>query len=292
MTPVRCATRCGRPARGGTICPGCAHRLAGDLRQAPALIRELETTFSRQTASGRTEGGRSAETPLAYGVLAAEALRALTKALRSSARALDPLTLETGQLSAGELAAWLGHNITEVRGDEHAHTMFRRITEAMAKARVVVDRRPDRWYAGPCGFDGDGREEACSTELYAEVGEGYIRCPTCGEQWDVAARRRAIAATVAAALTSLGQEVPAATVRSWARRGKLKVVDFDEKGRPLYRVGEALDIVAATEQEALQTLLSQHVDESSSKVVEDSSPCNTPSAAEKLCPETIESGSS
>lgn len=309
MTATRCATKCGRPARGGVICPACTAELRGALLRVPVLVVELETVMARQTASGRSEGGRSSERPMAYGVDASNKLRDLTGALMHAARLLDPLTLETWRLGSALTAAWLVRNRDEIRQHEHAARMHEKITKAVKAAAVAIDRRPDRQYAGACGFDGDDREVACSAELYVEVGAAYVDCPSCGERWDVQERRDvlnaavrdqlAIAATVAAALTYLDQGVSASTVRSWARRKvklpdgrRFRAMDLDEKGRPLYRVGDALDIVAEAERRAVEVLGSHNVDISPSDVVEDSSLCNTPMTGTQVCPEPIEGGAS
>lgn len=309
MTATRCATKCGRPARGGVICGACTNALRGALQRTPALVTELETTLSRQTASGRTEGGRSSEKPMAYGVDASNKLRDLRVAVVVASCLLDPMVLETREFSTTATARWLLRNLDEIRQHERAANMHEHITKAVAAATVAVDRRPDRQYAGACGFDGDDREVACSAELYVEVDAAYVDCPSCGERWDVRQRRDvlnaavrdrlAIAATVAAALTYLDQGVSASTVRSWARRKvklpdgrRFRAMDLDEKGRPLYRVGDALDIVAEAERRAAEVLGSHNVDISPSKVVEDSSLCNTPMTGTQVCPASIEGGAS
>lgn len=244
---------------------------------------------------------------MAYGVKASEVLRALGSALVYAARFHDPLTLETGRLDPAGIAEWLIENITEVRLGDHSPTLHARIKEAMSEARAVIDRPPDRWYAGTCGFDGEGRDSTlgpCVAELYVDIDdagrvESFIRCPTCDEQWDVQERRNILAATVSeqvvkaatlsAALTMVGREVPAATVRSWIRRGKLISVDVDVDGRPLYRTGDALAIVAQAEAKAAE---SQHVDIVEVSVVEPSNLCNTLGVPKKATPEADEGSQS
>lgn len=248
----RCGTRCGRPAKGGYICPGCAHRLRVELREIPAIRAQLDVALSRQSAMGRAEGGRSAETPMPYGVAASDAGRALDRALVDACRRLDPF-LGPECWTVSQPHRLLLARIEELRHHSEASTMHSRIVEAVVNARTAIDRRPDRVYVGTCGND-EGRE-ACTAELYVEAGEAYVICPACRRHWDVEDRRRILLAAVedrlahasllAAAVTHLGQPIKADTIRKWAngKRKRLTRAGVNEDGRPLYRVGDVLDIL-------------------------------------------------
>jgi len=119
------------------------------------------------------------------------------------------------------------------------------ITDAVADCRRVIDRAPERWYAGPC---------ECGADLYAKRRTGIVTCRECGHEYDVEARREwllaeaedrlANAATIARAVSWLGAEpLTSATVRKWAQRGRLLAKGHDGRG-PLYRIGDAIDLLA------------------------------------------------
>ncbi|MFE9955849.1 hypothetical protein [Micromonospora sp. NPDC005299] len=122
----------------------------------------------------------------------------------------------------------------------------------------VVDAPPPLWYAGPCreqtDVDEAGRDVLCAEELYARTDDGTVRCPACKTRHDVGERREwlldeadqvlAHASLVAAALTVLDRRVTPSMVRNYADRGRITARGVDERGRPLYRVGEVRAVVA------------------------------------------------
>jgi hypothetical protein len=153
------------------------------------------------------------------------------------------------------LAAWLVGQVDWLRYRPEADEAFDEITYACRLAERVVDRQPERWYAGPCGADG------CEAELYPPAGAKVIRCPDCGTEHDAQDRRDwlldeaedqlAGASWIAATLTSLGRTVRADTVRQWAERERLIPHGHDANGRPLYRLSEVRELVDEAEARAL-----------------------------------------
>ena len=246
---------CDRPApRDATICTACTSQLERDLGDVPAAVEDLTTTLSRQDRLGSGGGGKptkASEVPLPYHAGASEVLWDLTDTLRGWA-------IEVGALNAigaspVSLSAFLLRNLSALRAHEHAGKAADEIGHAVKRSAWIVDRRPERFYAGPC--DGDG--VYCEGELYATPGAVVVDCPVCGLGYDLAERRDWLldavedqlvgASVLAAAVTTLsGEPVTADRIRQWAHRGRIvarsEVVE-DGKRRPLYRVGDVLDVL-------------------------------------------------
>jgi hypothetical protein len=154
-------------------------------------------------------------------------------------------------------ASWLAeHGQMEwLRHQREAAEAMAELREAAREVERIVDRPRDRWYAGPCWEDlpTGGR---CEVELYAVPGARVVRCRECRAEHDAAGRKAwllaeardvlAHAALIAAALTALGMPVAVGTVYSWASRGRIVAHGSDTLGRPLYKVGEALDLLSST----------------------------------------------
>lgn len=123
------------------------------------------------------------------------------------------------------------------------------IKGAVKRCYRVIDRPADKVYAGRCN-------DECPTDLYATLGKAAtIKCPTCGTTWDVKERRAwllneaeevlATAVEISRAVSWLGAEpLTADRVRQWAARDRLTPRGHDRKGRPMYRVGDAIDLLA------------------------------------------------
>jgi hypothetical protein len=133
------------------------------------------------------------------------------------------------------------------------------------RLRRMVDRPADAWYAGECGSetDTDYGTVTCTRELYAVPGSPFVQCRDCGCTYDVAARRKTLlneaedrevtVRMMARIVTTLGA-IDASEARLegrinvWVTRGRLlangkRVVDG--RPRPVYRVGDVLDLLSA-----------------------------------------------
>lgn len=160
-----------------------------------------------------------------------------------------------------DLAAWMLHRLPQVRQHPAAEQLVDEIVIAVRAVEHAVDRPSERWYAGPCGgrhvtVDDDTSTELevdCDAELYAAPGAEHITCRQCGTNWDVADRRKwllaeaedalAYAELIAQALSALGQPLKGDRVRKWVERQRLVAHGTDLQGRPLYRVGDVIDLL-------------------------------------------------
>lgn len=140
---------------------------------------------------------------------------------------------------------WLRHRIEAVDALDE-------LAAAAATLRRVVDSPPPVQYAGPCWVElDDGR---CEFELYAHAGSASVKCGGCGVVHQVPQRRGWLldeaenvlghAAMLAAALSALDRPVTSSMIRNYADRGRIVAHGHDERGRPLYRVGDVLDVLA------------------------------------------------
>ena len=257
MTAATCA--CGKPAPDAAICRTCTDQLAADLAAIPQLREQLDLTLSRQTASGRQDGGRSAEKPMPYHLGASDALEVLGSALRAAARTVDLPTATGGRIDI--LATLLGLRLDQLAAHPDTAGHARKIGDAVAKANRSIDRVPDRWFAGACDAQGwimrptEAPDLGCGEWLYARPEARDVRCPKCSTEYDVEMRRAWMleaaedylchASLIAAAVTRLGESVKANTITQWAVRGRLERRGQDDRGRPLFRVGDVLDLLAS-----------------------------------------------
>lgn len=154
--------------------------------------------------------------------------------------------IPVGRMQAGEVGAlvylarhanWLMHRAeAEEARDELLH--------ACDTIAVAVDCGAEQFYAGPC--------DVCGRDLYARPSAAVARCEPCDLEYPMQARREWLlqasedrlvpASEMARAVTGLGSPVTAERIRQWAARGRLLAHGF-EGTRPLYRVGDVLDLV-------------------------------------------------
>lgn len=230
------------PATVGNMCTACCERLVQDVRSVPGLLDDVEVTLlkqSRQVAPGA--GGHGAEQPLVLNTAAMEAADALRAALhRLAVLAVGP----SGWVSSDSCCqVWaVEERVHVVARAEDIGRAALALERAVRTAWAVIDRAPDRKVVGKCG--------TCAAVLVSSRQAGMVRCRYCGREHDLEelaeVRVRALAelvldaAGVAVALgTAVGSRVPAATVRSWTRRGQLVAVAQDP---PRYRVVDALEL--------------------------------------------------
>jgi hypothetical protein len=152
---------------------------------------------------------------------------------------------------AARAAQFLLTQLDWIRRHADAAAYVEELSAAAALLNRCVDRPPNAAYAGPCWEElDDGR---CDFELYAPEGAATVKCGGCGVTHDMDARRRwlrgeaqdalAIAATLAAGLSSLDMPVTSSAIRNLASRGRIAAHGHDPHGRPLYRVGDVVDVL-------------------------------------------------
>lgn len=267
-----CAS-CGQPlADGAVVCVREADRTAGRLREAAELWTELQRAVVRQTRMG-DPGPRSRQRA------PAEPIRPDVGELRHYAdqevghpaglpvdlRASDVadgvrdvaltwarvIAEETGAdlpTSTAELLRWLAGRVQWVRHQQWAAEALDELEDAGARVARAVDRREPTAWLGPC-LEPDGLTGQCPGELHARVGAARVRCGTCGSVHDTSARRGWLDGLVAvhcftAAEIEAAVGVRADRIRKWASRGRIAQHGQDRYGRPLYRLGEVVELLS------------------------------------------------
>ncbi|WP_134663958.1 hypothetical protein [Amycolatopsis sp. CFH S0078] len=264
MAEHTCVTGCGRPTND-MLCSACLDELLGALRAlitdglgGRGLIAELGLTLSRQSviASGTGVVAHSANQPMPFHEAASEMGWVLANTISTWARDVhecNPHLLPPAGSTAGAVAWMVGlpgllalHPAADELHDE--------ITHVVARVRRVIDRPPDRIYAGPCDAQVEG--ERCPDHLYARPGMSRVQCGSCGTEHDVDERRNwmidyaadlRVTATVALgwARLLLDKTIPRGTWDSWVSRGRIVAHGIDGRGRPVFRFGDVRDLVLA-----------------------------------------------
>jgi hypothetical protein len=157
----------------------------------------------------------------------------------------------------GDPVVWLAGHVDSVRLREWGPDCHREVMDSVARAEQIIDQPPELVFAGVC----PGGDRSCGVELWALPGAGVVQCRSCGVPWDVAevrtwllrtAEDRELTATeIGRAMSVEGRQVTAAMVRGWAasdRRavdrggsGGFAATAVNDRGQPLYRLGDALD---------------------------------------------------
>lgn len=226
-----CVRDCGTSVQDVFLCHRCTDNLSADLKALEWLSEELETTLTRQHRFGGLSGAvaRSAEKPLPYHLGASNVLAEVES----------------------ELAMWRGVfgglSVALVRVHELSGDFAASVESLVMRARQVVDRPPDQWYAGPC---------ECGRDLYSTARRGDIVCDDCGQVYDIEARRSHLldaiedqlvpTSMLCRALVTLGRELKSEQVRKWVARGKLTQFPphpSDPNKRPRYRVGDVVNLI-------------------------------------------------
>lgn len=264
MTQPLCEA-CGRPvADQAYVCSRCTEVVAADLARIIDLAPEVETTVAKLTKFGGQLTAGSGERPLPFDAKAAERAEALKQTLARRARNVSlergvPIPHSRGELGAVVAARFLGAHLEWIRHRQEAAAVFADLREAARELERLVGRPTGLRYRGPCWADlGDvdevGDPLQCQEILYARPGAEVVKCRFCGAEYNAEGRRQwlldearttlAHAALIASALTALDVPIAVGTIYSWASRGRLVDHGTDQLGRPLYRVGDAIDLLS------------------------------------------------
>jgi hypothetical protein len=102
------------------------------------------------------------------------------------------------------------------------------------------------YYSGPC--------DACGLDLYGRLGAAIVRCRGCEGSttwrngasgcWPLPRTLWRIAALITRALSRLGTSIQVNRLYTWANRRIIVAHGTDAQGRPLYRIGDILDLLA------------------------------------------------
>lgn len=192
MTQQQCTTGCGRPSER-ELCEHCLWTLEQALAELPALLDELSTTLSRQAVmTERSDGGRSAETPVPFHVEASAKLDDLRVFLVGWVRAIaedngDDLPAD----SLRAMGRWLMARLDIIAQHPAADDIWDEIVSATREAWRIVDRAANRtrFQVGPCPEVAEEDGAACPGEVWAfipthEASAARLECRSCGTRWE------------------------------------------------------------------------------------------------------------
>jgi hypothetical protein len=257
--------RCGKPTRDEAyFCEDCGRSLSVALGDVPWLVEEMETSATRaKGVDYRTKGGtRSSDKPLPFNQALSDAGAHLRATLVSWVRFCADERVRNSSTSQAipednlpAISRYLLWRVDGLALLDIGPEAVDEITDAVAKCHRLIDRRAEKMYAGKCSSETD--DGPCPEELYVNVGAKVVKCRACGTVWNVAERREwllveaeevlAPAVEISRAVSWLGTEpLTAERVRQWASRGRLAVRGHDREARPLYRVGDAIDILSGS----------------------------------------------
>lgn len=261
---ARCNNLC---PPGALVCSDCANGLALELLFVPLLANAIEDAYVKSQHFGASGLGmpNPDESPVPFSPRASEARAELLAALTEAA---DAIAVRRGYFrplnTFRALSRWLASQVSWIRVEPDGPAMVRRLHEVIRAASRVVDRPADLVMLGHCNgvltqpVDGRAAGETCGAELHALANRTEVTCRACGSVHQIADRRAWLlgraeevqlpAVALQRAIDGLGVAVTAKQIEHWAARGRLLAAGTTKLrgvARPVYRVGDVLDIVKA-----------------------------------------------
>jgi hypothetical protein len=256
---------CGRPTPDGYACVADAvdrpRQLLAEITDMLPAALDVSHRQARHGTGGGASGKPGSALPLDLGATAR--LDGVRTALTTWARHVAEergVTVPTGPQDPIHVAArWMAAHCEWMR---HRAEVDEWLRDVEACARIVrgIARGPaDRVYLGPCGAErwvpdpGDdefGTDVECDGDVYGLPDGDTGRCRTCGAEFDQGERQRWLTDEVRqrayrASELEHAYGLNSATVRKWAERKLIAAHGQDGQGRPLYLLGEVLDVAAS-----------------------------------------------
>jgi hypothetical protein len=273
MSESLCVVCENRPTPDGYACRGCAGRasdhldaiaeLAPDARLVAAgLVRRGGGGGSNKPGSrpplndGATDAVDEVQnllTTLARDIAETRGLQSVSAA---SERRLVPDPLIAAARWLGRQLEWLRHAVDGT--EPYAIRAFDEIAGCAGRLRGIVNGPGEQKFLGPCHatvtWDAEGaeipRDDRCEGDVFAYIGAKEGTCRACKARWVTANRQAWLDGKVRehayrASEIAQAYTVNVNTIRSWAARGQLVPHGHDAEARPLFNVGDVLDLAAA-----------------------------------------------
>lgn len=261
---------CGKPTRDEAYtCDDCGDQTARALGDVTWLDIELEITITKQRGASESDGAASATCSckddddkcqhalVPFHVAAAARRDALRHALVTAVR----FCTEEGVRNQSpdqdwpedtltSMSRWLMWRVDGLTLNDMGEEVMREIRSTVRACRHVIDKPPDRAYAGPC--------PECKRDLYHRHGAAEVTCSGCGNKFDVAEVNVWMAARVKAHMTDklvtaregstllgrLGLPVEQGTIDKWRERKRVNEAGHNPDGHRLYRWDDLLALAA------------------------------------------------
>ena len=280
MTATQCV-RCERPmADQAWACSSCGSRAGdqlNDIADMTPAARDIATGQSHRAGGSGGSGKPGSRLPFDLG--ATSKLDAVQGELITWARHVTETRGIHGPGIHGDpiarFATWLGGHVEWMRHRQEADEFLAAVDSCLRVVRSIARGPAEQKYLGPCGADRKHADlcgetvcyeddftlnctcwchtdepSTCEGDVYAYRGSRVGRCRTCGAEVATGDREAWLDGEVRshafrAAQIAEAYGVNANTIRSWAARGQLVPHGHDPEDRPLFNVGEVLDLAAA-----------------------------------------------
>ncbi|QAY16192.1 helix-turn-helix DNA binding domain protein [Arthrobacter phage Sonali] len=249
-----------------TLCAIDAAALGRLLASIPAMLDELDVALTRQANLRPVRGGAvpTDAVDLPYNLGAAETARDIRAMLLPWVRLVQTRTGAEYVMGSTSTAA-LARGLYNYRGwlvrQPEATDLLAALQASLEEVRKVIDLRLEKVFVGSCRsvYDSEGiRQPVCQEHLYAPSRNSEVTCGKCGTVHNIKSRQKQAIAqaenrilppqVIARALTRNGQPLDVERLYNWVKRGLLKPAALDSSTkRKLYRVGDVLDVMVATD---------------------------------------------
>lgn len=278
MSETTCGWCGARVAAGLVLCGKCITTLERSLGNIAVYYNDLDTLRQKRARYGgqASKGSVGKAQPLPVdsrfldrigtgSQVAWDTRNTVTTWARLVMDEHPPIREQAPRDTIASVCGWLGSQRNWIAGQVWATELLDEMLDIERRLRRLVDRPAESVYRGLCGSETDtidGGVIVCDEALYATPGSPWVRCPVCGCEYDTEERRKVLLAeaedrevtvrTLARVLTTLGDvEASEAKLENrinvWVHRGRLasngqRVIDG--RPRPVYRVGDVLDLLA------------------------------------------------
>lgn len=251
---------CDKPiADTAYVCHVCVTDLARRLRDSARDWPDLEDAIGRRMIlRSRTTGTRKPqpgdelalahETPLLINPAAMEQADIITNTATTWARHVIEErghAAPTGRTPTQAALTYLADNLGWLAHRPEAEEAFDELHCIRRDMEAAIDNPPPMRFVGPCGV--------CDRELYSRIGAIEVTCEPCDLTYNVEDRLADLMeqmkdhldrpGVIAAALRSITKrDVRREHIGSWAQRNLIMVKGRDRDGRPLYRIGDVLEV--------------------------------------------------
>lgn len=250
MAGSECANCEALLAAGWRLCHQCTSILEHSLERVFDVYGTVQTTLERRDVGAESMGGGGAAgsvEPVNLDVLDDTiTLQHVLNGWASHIPAMRPASHEPHVVAGWMLQPQI---LQLIRHEDWIATLMDELEAALQPLMRSTQRAAPKAFAGMCpGPATHDDSQECGTPLYTRPGNPSVRCRKCSTTYDAADwRARALEAAGHHAGTPTevsrmctnpvtGEALPAATIRSWIRRGKLTPIDHNHQGKPLYQV--------------------------------------------------------
>lgn len=201
MPPNTCPIT-GEPLPDGyAIHPACAGRLTATVADLPEIMSCLDDAIGKRLRTGQSSAYTGQPCPVNLGILdkAHTERQRLLIAMDYLKQALNLpdqpswVSVKTSlTLCADKVCRLTQTGPTDTEGNQWptlGEYIYQQINYSIAQITRLIDRAPQRQYAGPC--------PTCGHDTTTQRGTTTAECPVCGTTWDADEARRKMLSTLA-----------------------------------------------------------------------------------------------